>query len=386
MVSGLAALIADVSVVICCYTEARWDDLCAAIDSVQEQSVQPKEIVVVVDHNPSLYDRLYTQVSGITVVENREARGLSGGRNTGVAVSTGAIVAFLDDDAAAEPHWLLRLVAPYADPKVLGVGGRIEPAWLTARPGWFPAEFNWVVGCSYRGLPTMTAPVRNLIGASMSFRRAVFEHVGGFRSELGYDGTRLLGNEETELSIRARQHWPDGVLLYEPRARVHHRVPASRTEWRYFRSRCYAEGLAKAQTSHLVGASDGLASEWVHTLHTLPLGVLRGVGDALWHRDPAGIGRAAAITAGLAVTTAGYLMGTLSQTWADRRGRQAGPAAVVGQPASRPALSLAPDAPLPPTSTPPPAPGQTPDVATEPVQFNSFGAPIGTPEPNLVRS
>src|SRR6266536_349027 len=122
--SGVPPLTADVSVVICCYTEDRWDDLRAAIESVKQQSVQPKEIVVVVDHNPTLYRRLQTEVSSIQVVENGEGRGLSGGRNTGVAVTSGSVVAFLDDDAAAEPHWLLRLVAPYADPKVLGVGGR----------------------------------------------------------------------------------------------------------------------------------------------------------------------------------------------------------------------------------------------------------------------
>src|SRR4051794_33507713 len=96
-VIGVAPLTADVSVVICCYTEDRWDDVCAAIESVKRQSVQPKEIVVVVHHTPALYNRLYTQVEGITLVENQEGRGLSGGRNTGVALATGVVIAFLDD-------------------------------------------------------------------------------------------------------------------------------------------------------------------------------------------------------------------------------------------------------------------------------------------------
>ena len=41
----------DISVVICAYTEDRWDDLVAAVASVQGQSESPREIVVVVDHN-----------------------------------------------------------------------------------------------------------------------------------------------------------------------------------------------------------------------------------------------------------------------------------------------------------------------------------------------
>ena len=41
---------------------------------------------------------------------------------------------------------------------------------------------------------------------------------------------------------------PGRDVLYEPRRRAsHHRVPAERATWRYFRARCYAEGLSKAQ-------------------------------------------------------------------------------------------------------------------------------------------
>ena len=317
--TGVEQPVPDASVVICCYTEARWNDLLAAIDSVQRQRTVPSELVVVVDDNQSLFRRLRSEMPSALVVENCHGRGLSGARNTGIALTSGAVVAFLDDDAIAEPDWLARLTEGYVDPRVLGVGGRIEPLWQTARPDWFPAEFNWVVGCSYRGLPTTTAPVRNLIGANMSFRRTVFEEAGGFRSELGYDGARLLGNEETELSIRAQQRWPDGILLHEPRALVRHRVPASRAQWSYFRSRCYAEGLAKARTSRLVGMGDGLTAEWQHTLRTLPAGVLRSLGDVVGQGDLSGLGRAATIVAGLAVTTAGYLAGSLDAAWAGQR-------------------------------------------------------------------
>ena len=103
--------------------------------------------------------------------------------------------------------------------------------------------------------------------------------------------------------------WPQSVFLYQPRAQVFHRVPSNRTSWRYFCSRCYVEGLAKAVMAGYVGTKDGLASERSYTLRTLPLGLVRGLTDALFHPDLNGFARAGAIMVGLAVTTTGYLGG-----------------------------------------------------------------------------
>jgi GT2 family glycosyltransferase len=300
---------AATSVVICAYTDERWDALVAAVASAHAQTVPAREVIVVCDHNDALLDRARRELPGTTVVANVQEQGLSGARNCGVAVATGDVVAFLDDDATAAPDWLERLSAPFADERVLGAGGAIEPHWLDGRPRAFPAEFQWVVGCSYEGMPSVPSPVRNVIGANMAIRREVFDRVGGFRSDIGRIGTRPLGCEETELCIRAAQNMPGGVFMYEPRARVSHAVPAARTTWRYFRSRCYAEGLSKARVSALAGAADGLSSERTYATRTLPRGVVRGLGDAR-RGDPHGLARASAIVAGLAMTAAGYVAGT----------------------------------------------------------------------------
>ena len=71
-----------------------------------------------------------------------------------------------------------------------------------------------------------------------------------------------------------------GVLLYAPAARVRHRVTPERASWRYLLQRCYSEGFSKAQLARLVGARDGLASEWHYTLKTLPKGIGRGSVDS----------------------------------------------------------------------------------------------------------
>jgi hypothetical protein len=142
----------------------------------------------------------------------------------------------------------------------------------------------------------------------MSFRRAVFEAIGGFKSELGHNGTRPGGDEETELCIRLRQRWPRAHLVYAPGARVRHHVPRARTTLAYFRQRCFAEGLAKARVSRMVGMGDGLASERTYTLSTLPTGMLLALGDAVRARRLELAARAGAIAFGLAVTAGGYAL------------------------------------------------------------------------------
>ena len=303
----------SVSVVVCTYTEKRWDDLIAAIASCRAQTVPPVETIVVVDHNPSLLRRLREEMPDVRLIGNAEERGLSGARNSGARAAVGDVIAFLDDDATTAVDWLEHLTSPYVDERVIGVSGSVEPVWPNARPPVMPPEFDWVVGCTYRGLPTAREPVRNMIGANMSLRREIVEDVGGFRASIGRIGTRPMGCEETELCIRARQRRPDAVIMYEPRARVRHRVDPERIGWRYFRARCYAEGLSKAAVVTHTGAADGLASERTYTLATLPKGVVRGVVDTLHGRDIAGLARAVVIVAGLLITTLGYAVGRVRE-------------------------------------------------------------------------
>jgi glycosyltransferase involved in cell wall biosynthesis len=302
----------NISVIICAYTEDRWDQICAALDSVRKQSLSSSEIILVIDHNPALFRRAESAFSDVTVLPNQEAQGLSGARNTGAALAQGDIIAFLDDDAAAHEDWLKFLADAYENPKVVGVGGLTLPRWQTARPAWLPEEFYWVIGCNYLGMAPSGAPVRNLIGANMSFRREAFNSVeGGFVTGIGRTSTgRPLGCEETEFCIRLGQQSPGSIFIMDHRATIWHFVSDSRCTVSYFLSRCFAEGISKAQVAESVGSGDGLSAERSYTTRTLPLGVLRGIKDAL-RGDVTGTGRAAAIVTGLGVTAFGYLRGKL---------------------------------------------------------------------------
>jgi GT2 family glycosyltransferase len=293
----------DLSVVICAHDTRRLGALEDAFQSVAEQLLQPREIVIVVDNNELLLGLVRKQLPDAIAVPNTHARGLGGARNSGTATSSGSVVAFLDDDAIASADWLTLLAAGYRDDCVAGVGGSIAPRWPAGRPRWFPAELDWLVGCTYTGMPETKADVRNLIGCNMSFRREVLEELGGFR--LGY------GCDETEFCIRLRQRRPDARLVYEPAARVLHQVSEPRTRLRHFLARCYFEGQSKAVVSRLVGESDGLSSERRYTRTVLPAALRREAGCAVRRRDVYGVLRGAAIVSALATTAAGYAAGRI---------------------------------------------------------------------------
>jgi glycosyltransferase involved in cell wall biosynthesis len=305
------------TVIICAYTMDRWEDLRRAIASVRTQTEQPREVVLVIDHCPALLWRARQQLSGVVIAANHFEQGLSGSRNTGLAEAGGDVVAFLDDDAAADAEWIARLADAYQDSRVLGVGGLVRPWWEPARPSWFPSELDWVVGCSYQGMPTSSAPVRNFIGANMSFRRSVLNGSGGFSTSLGRVGSVPLGCEETELCLRVSQRYPAGVLLYEPAAAVSHWVRKQRTTWRYLGYRCYAEGLSKATVARLAGARRALASERTYVRSAIPRGLKRSLADAA-HGRRGGLKAAFALVAAVAITGAGYLAGKVAAGGAKR--------------------------------------------------------------------
>ena len=177
---------------------------------------------------PALLERARARFPEATVVENGGRQGLSGARNSGIDAASGDVLAFLDDDAAADPGWLAALAQGFADPRVLGAGGAVDPVWAAGRPAWFPAEFDWVVGCAHNGMPEHRRAVRNVIGANMAFRADTLRELAGFREGIGRVGSVPLGCEETDLCIRVHQRWPGSEVLYDPAARVAHLVPADR--------------------------------------------------------------------------------------------------------------------------------------------------------------
>lgn len=292
--------------IVTAFTFDRLGSIEEIVESMRHQTVAPAETLLVIDYAPDLEEECRRRWPDIRVIPNAAERGSCGGRNTGVAESAGEVVAFLDDDAIPDHDWIESLSADFADPRVIGVAGGVNPRWLDRRPTWFPPEFDWVVGCMHSGMPKEREPVRNAIAANMAIRREEMLAVGGLRKEFSRIEKNAAGGEETDLCIRLTERWPERMILFDPAPAVEHCVPPERGELRYFITRCFAEGRSKAALARLVGSQPGLSSERSYVRRTLPLGVQRNLAGVL-RGEFAGIGRAAMIVAGLATTVAGYV-------------------------------------------------------------------------------
>jgi GT2 family glycosyltransferase len=155
------------------------------------------------------------------------------------------VLAFIDDDAFAEPEWLERLLPAYRDPTVGAVGGR----QIRGQPGEITEGADDIgrlredgtLSGNFTADPGRWVEVDHLLGANMSFRRSVLDQIGGIRD--GYGGTCV--REETDLCLRVAQ--AGYRLVYTPDAVVEH-VAAPYAKGRRFDLR-YAYW---AQKNHLI--------------------------------------------------------------------------------------------------------------------------------------
>ena len=235
-----------VSVIISTYTRDRIEEVIRCIKSLKNQTLKPNEILFVLDPVEDLINFYKDKLPDDVKIIKSDGFGLSKARNKGVLKAKGEIIAFIDDDAWADRYWLERMTENYLDDEVYCVGGKIIPVFENGRPKWLPEELDWVVGCTYKGMPKVKSEIRNPIGANMSFRREAFEIAGLFKEEVGRHGKKLLSGEEAEFAMRLKKLKPDAKIIYDPSAVVYHRVPKSRARLRYALKRAYYEGYSKA--------------------------------------------------------------------------------------------------------------------------------------------
>lgn len=217
------------------------------LDHLLAQTAPPSEIIVV-DSSPGdetrrLVGERFPTVRYEVCPAGRGATATA--RNIGYTLTTGEVLAFIDDDAYAEPDWLERLLPFFEDPAVGGVGGRqirhqpgeleegIDAIGLLRADGTLTGHFAADPGRPLR--------VDHLLGANMSFRRAALERIGGIRD--GYRGTCI--REETDLCLQVTA--AGYRLVYAPDAVVEH-VAAPYAKGRRFDLR-YAYW---AQKNHLI--------------------------------------------------------------------------------------------------------------------------------------
>jgi GT2 family glycosyltransferase len=151
---------------------------------------------------------------------NTENRGLSQARNMGIKATTGEIVAFIDDDAYPEIHWLRFLALALADGKYVGVGG---PNLSPSNDGWKAEAIANAPGPNPVLLSDRVA--EHLPGCNMAFRREALEAIDGF------DPIFRVAGDDVDLCWRLRDR--GGVIGFAPTAVVwHHRRKSIRKYWK----------------------------------------------------------------------------------------------------------------------------------------------------------
>jgi glycosyltransferase involved in cell wall biosynthesis len=226
-----------VSVVLCTFNRAHL--LGPAMDAVLSQiEGSPPYEVVLVDNNSRDHTRELVQERQATAGPRlryvfEAQQGLSFARNAGIDHARADLVAFTDDDIRVAPNWVSSIQKAFdmhAD--VDCVGGRILPEWSAPPPRWLTRNV-WVGALALqdygpeRFIVERTNPVC-LAGANLSFRKDVFDEIGGFSTEFG------SRSEDTELMTR---FWISGRrAMYVPEIAVAAPVSEDRMTKEYFRA------------------------------------------------------------------------------------------------------------------------------------------------------
>jgi glucosyl-dolichyl phosphate glucuronosyltransferase len=231
-----------ISAIICTYQNPQM--LCECLQSLAVQSLNQDDFeILVIDNNsqdstPDIVKEFSQQYSNIRYIFEPQ-QGLSYARNRGIQEAAGDIVAFTDDDAIVDVHWLEELIKPYGlSEDIWGVGGKTLPQWRTERPDWI--KDNMLVSLSIRDYGDTARIIEwpdRLIGVNFSFRKNIFPFTGNFDVRLGRKKDILFDQED--IDIQKKIHTLGKNLYYAPGAVVWHIITENRTNPEYFLKRTY---------------------------------------------------------------------------------------------------------------------------------------------------
>ena len=179
-----------VSFIVVTHARAQW--LSGALASIQRQTVNGREIVVVVNGpDPETQQFLRALGSEARVVVLEHNYGVGAGRNAGIALARGEILFFLDDDAELRDlDTVARLLTHFERDPELGVVG-----FLVIDPATGAIERRCIPFRNKR-VPQGATAACYFAGGACAIRRAVFDRVGL------YDESLFYGGEELDLSYR----------------------------------------------------------------------------------------------------------------------------------------------------------------------------------------
>jgi glycosyltransferase involved in cell wall biosynthesis len=210
----------NMTVMVC--TRERPERLKSCLESLLAQEY-PNFSVLVIDNFP-VSDKTKAVVDGlssplITYVLQPE-KGLCRAKNLAVEMAGDGIVASIDDDETADPHWLAELARGFAEhPEADAVAGIMAPGELET---WAQVWFEQYGGHNkLRGFtPTVFSPLTSFgSGGNVAFRTSALERIGGFDIALG-PGTASMSNEDTRVFTDLL--CSGGTVVYQPTAVTRH--------------------------------------------------------------------------------------------------------------------------------------------------------------------
>lgn len=249
-----------ISVIICTRNRVQLLDKC--LMSIKEQTLDAQDFEVLVvdngssDATPILLEKYRDHLPLVTIAE--PIVGLSRARNTGWRAAKTDFIAFLDDDAMADPDWLAAGLQSFEKvrPTPAALTGPIRLVWEQPPPQWLTPNIQGCLGyLDFGPVARQFGGVETLFGANCFFHREMLEKFSGFNEKLGRLNTILLSGEETLLQ---RQIENAGKFLwYDPRVSVRHWVPAARTTRKWFYQRYYWGGISDLFMNKILGPIPG---------------------------------------------------------------------------------------------------------------------------------
>lgn len=255
----------SVSIVI--PTHNRSNILCRALDSLAAIQVPAEvnvELVVVAngctDDTPAAVSRALPTIPFPGQLAETPTANLNDSRNLGISRSRHDIIVLLDDDVWVEERYLTGLLETYRQTNADIVQGRVSLWWRDVqRPEWMGKRIEDLLSCTDYGdrVCEITRPA--VVGANLSFRRSVWETLGGFAAGLDRSGSLLTGGGDTKFT---REALARGFrVYYSPGAAVRHWVAPHRIELDYLTRISFSRGL-----SGIVVKSDYKSYQLVGTL------------------------------------------------------------------------------------------------------------------------
>lgn len=247
-----------ISAVVC--TRNREAMTVRAVQSLIDQSANPEEYEILVVDNGSTDDtektvrELAERTTGVKVRYVSEPKtGIAHARNTGYEQALGEYIAFIDDDAAAEPDWLQLVIDNIrsSERPLVAIGGRILPLYEAPKPAWFLDRYEERTWGEERRFLTKE---ESFSASNMIVLRQAFIDVGGFQTNVGMSGERLMLGEEP---LVFEQFWKkldcEQRILYDPELKVRHSVPAAKMTVLYWAKRTFVGGQFEARVARESG-------------------------------------------------------------------------------------------------------------------------------------